>query len=268
MLGYVLYPVFSLISPDCFIEVIGTPLFQRYTGTFWGAWMRDPGPGDANSQKYWYTKHFTGNTLQEYRDSKSYKEDRVDKKYDLGKHHYYGTGHVVFMGSFYYHYTGSNRLVKFNLQTEEVEREQELPNAAYSDNQYVYSTEYNYFDFSVDENGLWVVYARDNAQNSLMVTKLDPVTLEILKTWDLYVNHRSYGNGFITCGVLYLIKSVHTQRTVIDYAFDLYAEKELPVSIRFINPYQMNHMISYNPKEVLIYGWDMGNQITYPLKFY
>lgn len=230
--------------------------------------MRDPEPNNSrDSQKYWYTGHFEGNYLLEYDSATHYREDIVDRRYKLGQHQYYGTGHTVYRGSFYYHSTGQQLLLRYDLKLRSVVARKVIKGSSYGSNNYVYSTEYNYYDFAVDENGLWVIYANDQPTSSLMVSKMNPETLDIIKTWELTVNHRSYGNGFIICGVLYLVKDPNRLNTHIDYAYDLYKSKEIKLNIKFTNPYQMNNMISYNPNENLIYGWDMGNQITYPMLF-
>ena len=53
---------------DCVIKMVGKPLFQRYTGTYWGAWMKDAKPKDNDwATKYWFTRHFTGKLLYEYK---------------------------------------------------------------------------------------------------------------------------------------------------------------------------------------------------------
>ena len=117
----------------------------------------------------------------------------------------------------------------------------------------------------MDENGLWVIYAAEAERNFLLVSKLDTDDLTIQKTWNISVRHRGYGNGLVACGLLYLIKDVTSQKTTIDYAFDLYTKQRLDVNLSFNNPYQMNTMISYNYAERQIYSWDRGHLLTYPL---
>ena len=245
--------------------MVGKPLFKRYTGTYWGSWMKDPAPINGEwGNKFWFTRHFTGKMLYEYNTNDDFKQDRVGHTYEL-KELYFGTGHVIYQGAFYYHRAGYNEIVKYDLQKKTTVAKQQLPNAVYQGKQYVYTTEYNYFDLAVDETGLWVIYGSNQNSFSLLVTKLDPVTLTIEKTWNLTVDHENYGNGFIICGVLYLVKDVRVKATVIDYAYDLYKKEKRSVRLKFTNPFQMNNMISYNPLERQIYSWDKGNQLTYPL---
>jgi hypothetical protein len=127
-------------------------------------------------------------------------------------------------------------------------------------------TGYNYFDLSVDENGLWVVYTHETTSDFLRVSKLDLDDLTIQKTWAIEsARPKAFGNGWITCGVLYLVRDVESGVTNITFAYDLYTKQELNVNLKFHNPYHMNNMIAYNHNEKMIYSWDMGYLLTYPL---
>ena len=208
---------------------------------------------------------FPGKLLYEYSNAADFKADRLNKTYELNKF-YYGTGHVIYAGSFYYHRAGYNELVKYDLASERVVGTVALPHGEHegTDGQ-VYATDYNFFDCAADENGLWVIYSSDQSDTALLVSKLDPDALSVVKTWNITVDHKSRGNGFITCGVLYLVNSVRSKITKIDFAYDLYEKRKVDVDLRFTNPFQMNNMIAYNPKTKEIHSWDKGNQLTYPL---
>ena len=242
-------------------------MFKRYTGTHWGAWLRDSYPANHTmAKRYWFTRHFTGKLLYEYNSARHFIQDRVSTYYKLPEL-YFGTGHVVYKGALIYHRAGFREIFKYDLDRKEVSAKNIVPNAAYQGRQYLYITEYNYFDFSVDENGLWVIYGEDHKPMNLMVSKLNS-DLSIEKTWRITVHHKQYGNGFIACGVLYLIKNTRTKDTVIDFAFDLYEDRRISVRIPFTNPFEMNNMVSYyfHGEKAYILTWDKGNQLTYPLR--
>ncbi|ELU00885.1 hypothetical protein CAPTEDRAFT_221151 [Capitella teleta] len=257
----------AVIEPrnnDCRIRMVGKPVFQRYTGTYWGSWMRDPSPLPGDEHKLWHTRHFSGQIIYEYNSFSDYRQDKF-KPHKIDER-YYGTGHVVYAGALYFHRSGHNEIVKYNFRNESIEAKRHLKNAAHRGLEYLYHTQYNFFDLAIDENGLWVIYAANDEPEYTLVSKLNPDDLVIEKTWNITVKHREYGNGFVTCGVLYLIRDTHAKTTVIDFAYDLYLKEYVSnVRLKFTNPFQMNNMVAYNPKEKQIYSWDKGNQLTYPL---
>ena len=64
----------------------------------------------------------------------------------------------------------------------------------------------NYFDLAVDENALWVLFHYDGI-DYLSAAKLDINNLTIYDTRNLtLVNHTEVANGFVICGVIYLVR--------------------------------------------------------------
>lgn len=172
----------------------------------------------------------------------------------------------MYQGSLYYHRAGYNQVIKYDLNTERVVGSVTLAHAQFEGKHgWLYATENNFVDCAVDENGLWVMYGSTESDSALLVVKVDPHSLMIQKTWNVTVDHKEFGNGFIACGVLYLVDSAHDKITQISFAYDLYTRNTSSVQILYKNPFQMNNMISYNPRSNEIYSWDKGNQLRYPL---
>ena len=221
---------------------------------------------DPNLEGFiWLTRHFTGKTLYEYRNLENFRQDRILKIHDLPQS-YFGTGHVAYRGCLYYQRAGYNQIVRYDLAKERVLATVKVRRSLYNGgNNYLFSTEYNYYDFAVDENGLWVIYGSSRSRASMLVSKVNPEHLRLEKTWNVSVDHQTYGNGFIACGVLYLVRNTTAKETLIDFAYDLYDKSQLTVRLKFTNPFQMNNMIAYNPLEKKVYTWDKGNQLTYML---
>lgn len=46
--------------------------------------------------------------------------------------------------------------------------ERDLPKLASNGTNYLYTTEYNYVDFNVDDNGLWVIYTSADSNNTIV----------------------------------------------------------------------------------------------------
>jgi hypothetical protein len=61
------------------------------------------------------------------------------------------------------------------------------------------------------------------------------------------INHREVANGFVLCGVLYLVRSGSELSTEIPWAFDFYRQKYLKPNIRWQNLYGLASQVAYNP---------------------
>lgn len=248
-------------STDCRIRLVSKPQFQKQTGTAWGAWLRDLSTKESFS-KVWITKHFTDNILYEYSTMTNFRKDRISKIYDL-QYHFFGTGHVVFKGNFYYHRAGYNEIVQYNLNEQVTTARLSLDGATFNGGVFLYSTEYNYFDFSVDENGLWAIFSNESDTETIMVAKINDTDFSLSSISNVFVERRQYGNGFVACGTLYLVRDTRAKTTHIDYAYDLFMKQTVPVHLKFINPFQMNNMVTYIPEFRNIFSWDKGNQLIY-----
>lgn len=63
----------------------------------------------------------------------------------------------------------------------------------------------NYFDMAVDENALWILFHYDD-EDFVSVAKMDINNLTIYETFNLtMINHTDMANGFVVCGVLYVV---------------------------------------------------------------
>ncbi|XP_041361609.1 gliomedin-like [Gigantopelta aegis] len=259
-------PTISPRARNCRIKVIGKPLFHRQSSYILGSWMKDPVPmHQSDVDKVWVTNGITGNKLFEYVSHQTFKTNQPSSVYDLGNIPYYGTGNVVYRGSLYYQWSGLNKVVRFDIEAGAVIAVRKISESLYKGKKAVYLSKHVYYDFSVDETGLWVIYATNSVMSKVKVAKLDAESLVILKTWTLQEAARTHGNGFIMCGVLYLVKNCNNPVTKIDYAYDLYTEKYRNPNLRFTNPFRHNVMVTYNHKQQNIFAWDAGSQITYPM---
>ncbi|CAI9733769.1 Hypothetical predicted protein [Octopus vulgaris] len=185
----------------------------------------------------------------------------------MGEHYYQGVGHLIYRRSFYFHLAHTSKVARYSLAEQKVvTSSKNMPKAISTGERSLYSFQYNYFDFAVDENGIWVLYGKNSSEETLIVVKLDGDTLQILKKWELPIKHRSYGNAFIVCGVLYLVQSVSKPKTKVEIVYDLYADVKLCKVLDFSNPFGHNYMIAFYHKK--IYGYDNGNEITYPVLMY
>jgi len=217
-----------------------------------------------DGDKYWATKYNDSYHLYEYTNKTSFKKDIFVKNYTL-PFALQGYLHVVHNGSFYYHQQGDSRVIRYELFSDRKSMI-DLPNATVAGNVFLYTQSQSYFDFSVDEMGLWVIYGISESNNNTAVAKLNSYSLEIEYVWNISLNNHRAGEMFIACGVLYAVDSVLERNTKIRFALDLYKNKLLDVELPFTNPFRRTTSVGYNSRTKELYTWDKGNQLTYPIK--
>ena len=120
----------------------------------------------------------------------------------------------------------------------------------------------------MDESGLWALYSYSSYSGKLCATQMDPLTLNRLHTFHGISSESMYnmGNAFVACGVVYSIDS-YSGTTTINYAYDTATGSRTNPGIKFVNKFGYNSMVTYNPREKVLYAWDRNRQITYPLEF-
>jgi hypothetical protein len=156
--------------------------------------------------------------------------------------------------------------VKYDLVTEKIAREYKLRSIKPRNYNYEWGG-YNTMDLSVDESGLWVLYSHPCGHLCAML--LDPLTLGYLYYYcGISSEPRPrMGNAFVACGIVYSIDSYHPVTTTINYAYDTATGSRTNPGIKFVNKFKYNSMVTYNPREKVLYAWDNKRQITYPLEF-
>lgn len=118
-------------------------------------------------------------------------------------------------------------------------------------------------DFAVDELGLWVIYATLENSLDFVVSKLDPDTLEIQQTFRTNWRKQWSGNAFMACGCLYVVKKYDEKYSALNYIYNTHTQTFKFIDIPFMNKYEWNTMVDYNPLTREIYAWDRGHQVTY-----
>ncbi|XP_028411402.1 noelin-like [Dendronephthya gigantea] len=252
------------------IERVGEPVLHRQSGETYGTWMRDP-LGLLSSEKIWYINGLGGDEMLEFENMSLFKNGSVTKSYSLtyegpGAE---GTGSVVYGRYLYFNRQLTANIVKYDLLTEKVIREETLHNNIIP-RLFTYQWGgYTGIDLSIDENGLWALYTLPAYNGSLCASQLDPSTLGLLKTF-CNVSPKpmeNMGNAFVACGVIYSIDNYSARQTTINYAYNTTSKTATSLAISLVNKFGYNSMVTYNPREKVLYSWDSGHQITYPLEF-
>uniref|UniRef100_A0A3Q3EUM0 Olfactomedin 2 n=1 Tax=Labrus bergylta TaxID=56723 RepID=A0A3Q3EUM0_9LABR len=117
-------------------------------------------------------------------------------------------------------------------------------------------------DLMADEMGLWAVYTSIPNAGNIMVSRLDPRSLDILQSWDTGFPKRSAGEAFIICGTLYVTNS-HLAGAKVHFAYNTNTSTYEYTDIPFHNQYSHISMMDYNPRERALYTWNNGHQVLY-----
>ncbi|XP_076234512.1 uncharacterized protein LOC143179263 isoform X2 [Calliopsis andreniformis] len=259
---------------DGVIEALGKPVLKGTMDDHYGSWMHDAYlKSDGVSDKLWVTRKSNTSIIFEY-ESKDHFKNASFKPIPL-PHPFQGNGHVVYNKSFFYNPINRSSIYRFNLHSfphqpcdKEYPRcELHLPGLLVNTKNYLYTPNhnFNYVDFNVDENGLWVIYGLSS--NNTVVLKMDANSMNIQYAWNISIDNHKFGEMFIAGGVLYAVHSVTEETMKIRLAFDLYKNVTIPVHLSFTNPYHKTTAVSYNHKTKELYTWNKGNQLAYPIKY-
>ncbi|XP_011612890.2 myocilin isoform X2 [Takifugu rubripes] len=176
------------------------------------------------------------------------------------------TGATVYQGSLYYQKRLSRTIIRYDLASESVAARRDLPHAGFH-GQFPYSWGgYTDIDLAVDEQGLWAVYSTNKAKGAIVISQLDPQSLEVKKSWETNIRKNSVANSFIICGRLYTVASYTATDTIINYVYDTEAGQGKVVSIPFKNKYRYNSMIDYNLAQRKLFAWDNYHMVSYDIR--
>lgn len=252
-----------------------------------GAWMRDSNPTSKWAQKYWVMASFASASIHQYANQENLRKQIEETPYFLN-YRYAGTGMLVRNGMLYYHRALTAQVLRYDLEKASAEKsEKEISGFAYHDcelenevrekvqrnctpedtAQFLYNIPHNFADFAADENGLWLILHYKN-EDKLSILKMDEMSLNTTKAWRTrFALVNETGNAFVIGGVLYGIESATARRTRINYAFDMFENKEYQVNIPWRNPNRNTTMVDYNPLDQRIYFFDNGSLLSAPAGF-
>ncbi|XP_064200988.1 adhesion G protein-coupled receptor L3-like isoform X4 [Anguilla rostrata] len=236
-----------------------------------GAWCKDP--LQASDKIYYmpWTPYRT-DTLTEYSSKEDFIAGRPTTTYKL-PNRVDGTGFVVYDGALFFNKERTRNIVKFDLRTRIKSGEAIIASANYHDTSPYRWGGKSDIDLAVDENGLWVVYATEQNNGKIVISKLNPYTLRLAGTWETAYDKRSASNAFMICGILYVVKSVYEDDdneatgNKIDYIYNTDLSKDGYLDIPFPNSYQYIAAVDYNPRDNLLYVWNNYHVVKYSLDF-
>ncbi|XP_030636162.1 noelin-2b [Chanos chanos] len=240
---------------------ISNPITVRSSGSRFGSWMMDAMIPSSDNRVWSMDGYFKGRRVLEYRTLGDFTKGQNFVVHVL-PHPWAGTGHVVYNGSLYYNKHQSNIIVQYHLRSRVVLLQRSLGGAGYN-NTFPYSWGgLSDIDLMADETGLWAVYTTIPNGGNIVVSRLDPVTLEVIRSWDTGFPKRSAGESFMICGTLYVTNS-HLAGAKIYFSYHTNSSTYEYTDIPFHNQYSHISMLDYNPRERALYTWNNGHQVLY-----
>ncbi|NXW72762.1 MYOC protein, partial [Hirundo rustica] len=234
----------------------------------YGVWMKDPEPVPPFTRDNTWRVDTVGTEVRQlfqYEEAEQLARGYPAKVHILPRP-LESTGAVVYRGGLFFQPRHSRSVVRYDLRSESITAEKEIPGAGYH-GQYPYSWGgYTDIDLAVDETGLWVVYSTEKARGAIVLSKLDPETLEIRRTWETNIRKRGVANSFLICGTLYTVSSYSAPNATVNFAYDTATGTSRALSIPFENRFRYLSMLDYNPAERQLFAWDSFNMVTYPVR--
>lgn len=210
----------------------------------------------------WYMDSYTNNKIvKEYKSIADFIAGVESRTYNL-PFKWAGTNHVVYNGSLYYNKMQSNIIVRYSFEWGRVVTQRALESAGFH-NVYPYTWGgFSDIDLMADELGLWAVYATNQNAGNIVISQMNPDTLQILKTWNTEYSKRNAGESFMICGTLYITNS-HLTGAKVYYAYSTKTSTYEYTDIPFHNQYFHMSMLDYNARDRALYGWNNGHQVLF-----
>lgn len=178
-----------------------------------------------------------------------------------------GSGNTVYKNFMYFNYYGTGEIAKVDLSSNSLVLRRPLPGATYN-NRFSYAgVPWKDLDFASDEKGLWVLYATEESKGNLVVSRLNPSTLDVEETWRTSQYKPALSGAFMACGMLYALRSLSTRQEEIFYAFDTTTGKEHHLSILLDKMLETLQGINYCSLDHKLYVYNDGYLVNYDLSF-
>ncbi|XP_048099554.1 noelin-like isoform X2 [Alosa alosa] len=241
---------------------ISDPITIKTSGSRYGSWMTDPVASDGDTRVWYMDGYHNNRFVREYKSIEDFMNSDNFRPHicpTIGPH----LGQVVWLnGSIYFNKFQSHTIIKFDFKTASISKTSQLDYAGFN-NRYHYSWGgHSDIDLMVDEGGLWAVYATNQNAGNIVISKLNPNTLQVIKSWTTNHPKRSAGEAFMICGTLYVTNG-YSGGTKVYYAFHTNSSTYEYIDIPFQNKYSHISMLDYNPRDRALYAWNNGHQVLY-----
>ncbi|XP_076812163.1 adhesion G protein-coupled receptor L3-like [Clavelina lepadiformis] len=250
-----------VVCPGTFESVCSPKRFETNLAEN-AAWVRDPFQQSSKIYYMGWSKYETSQ-LSEYNSEQTLKRNIVDDFHHL-PHRVDGTGFVIYENSIYYNKESTRTVVRFDLGTGKVEKQEDLPNANYHGTSPYAVSMATDIDLAIDEHGLWAIYATEENKGNIVISRMNPKSLRIIDTWKTEYEKLSALNAFMVCGVLYVVSFESLQ---IEYMFNTTSKLSRKIRIDIPGLTETASSIQYNRRDQTLYAWDDQIAMSYKINF-
>uniref|UniRef100_A0A8C6TAB0 Si:ch211-173a9.6 n=1 Tax=Neogobius melanostomus TaxID=47308 RepID=A0A8C6TAB0_9GOBI len=227
-------------------------------GYKYGGWGKDSKPIPDRESMYWYSG-YSSQSMVDMRFYTNYKNLilRTPFLHQNLASGWTGTGNnfIIRENCLYYQINSPFGLAKLNFTS--VRYESRVIAGASSRFSYTNSPNQN-FDFSADETGLYVTYAKDETRGKLVIAKINEASFGLEEEWHTSVYKPGVSNAFMVCGVLYAVKTVDIHTEDIFYMYDTKTKTETYVNVPFERFQDKYSNLDYNPTDQKLYMYNDG----------
>ncbi|KAK7121672.1 hypothetical protein R3I93_022679 [Phoxinus phoxinus] len=238
-----------------------------------GAWGRDA--KQNSKERYWehclVSGHKHGNTIRMYNSyedfmaSKNYKDESIAPSYSH-TNAVQGSGTILYDNTVFYQCYSTAEICSFNITTQATKR-LKLDDAGI-DNKFPFCyyscRDWTDIDLEADQDAVWVIYATEENYGNIVVSRLNPLELNITHTWKTHLFKRSVTSTFMVCGVLYATRYVSTYQEEVFYAFDTTTGQEInTLSLPFEKVSAGIANLNYNPVDRKLYMYNDAYLLAY-----
>ncbi|KAL0155739.1 hypothetical protein M9458_050002 [Cirrhinus mrigala] len=242
-----------------------------------GAWGRDALL--SSKERYWehclVSGNQHGNTIRMYNSHEdfmaniNYEDEEIAPSYS-DENAVQGSGTILYDNTVFYQCYSTAEICSFNITTK-VTKRMKL-NGAGIDNKFpfcYYSChDWTDIDLEADQDAVWVIYATEENLGNIVVSRLDPVELNITHTWKTRLFKKSVTSTFMVCGVLYATRFVNTYQEEVFYAFDTTTGQEInTLSLPFEKVSAGIANLNYNPVDGRLYLYNDAYLLAYDTFF-
>nr|XP_002666846.2 olfactomedin-4-like [Danio rerio] len=242
-----------------------------------GAWGRDALLTDK--ERYWehclVSGHKDGHTIRMYNSyedfmaNRNYKDEQIAPSYS-SKNAVRGSGTILYNNTVYYQCYDKAEICSFDITSQSTKR-MKLDGAGI-DNKFPFCyyscRDWTDIDLEADRDAVWVIYATEENHGNIILSRLDPVELNITHTFKTHLFKRSVSSTFMVCGVLYATRYVNTYQEEVFYAFDTTTGQEInSLSLPFEKVSAGIANLNYNPADDRLYLYNDAYLLAYDTFF-